>query len=324
VDPEPVGGVAADAGFQGGVDVPHQVFDAPAFAVFLHADGLANIQYPLPQAHAVADGHEDDALVPHGQDDRRAGGPGVVSEEGQLDAAAAIRLVAGQDEQLAAFRHRPFEIVRAGAAVHQDVAGDGAHPIHELVQLRRANAAIRGHGLIPGDQGGHAVGQLKIAEMAAGEDTVHQPPFRVHRPHPFGTFDGEDRAEPGIVHGHAFHRAGIHLPQPAEVFLGDVADFRRGLFIAEAAGQILQCHLAMPPIHPKSQRPSAAAQERNPAHRQRLNERQKGAGEEIEQMFHEEATKAAEAVVVASVLVNGAMDTRVECIACPPFKKSLL
>src|SRR5208283_4883326 len=66
--PEPVGGVAAYGGLEGAVDVGHDLGHGPGLAVLVGGDFLVGLDAPAGEADAVADGHEEGAIVAQGED----------------------------------------------------------------------------------------------------------------------------------------------------------------------------------------------------------------------------------------------------------------
>src|SRR5258708_1903202 len=88
------------------------------------------------------------------------------------------------------------------------------------------------------------------------------------------------------THRRSFDGTTISLADAPVIFLHEGADFFRRFFFAKTYCQIIECHMTMPCINPISQCAASAPDARDDCKRQRLQQREKTARENVEQVVH--------------------------------------
>lgn len=120
VDPEPVGGVLEDGGFEGGVHFVDDVGDIAGLSIGQAGrDFFAGLDMPAGEAGAMADGGIEGAIVAEGEDGGGGGGGAGVAEEFAEGSASAAVLIREQPEGPSAFLEGGAEGGGVGAAFEE-------------------------------------------------------------------------------------------------------------------------------------------------------------------------------------------------------------
>src|SRR4051812_35493186 len=98
MNPEPVGGIAANGNFKGTVHVQHDGFRRAGLAVFVDGNFVAHFNAPMTEAGAITNGCMQRKTVAHGKYRRRFGGGTIMAEERNTHAAIASVLVGEETE----------------------------------------------------------------------------------------------------------------------------------------------------------------------------------------------------------------------------------
>ena len=98
VDPEPVGGIAADRRFQHRVNVAGDILDRPAASIYGRGNRRAVLEAPFAEARAKTNGHMQRAAISQRKNRRGGGDRAIMAQKGQPQSLGTRVLVGEQPD----------------------------------------------------------------------------------------------------------------------------------------------------------------------------------------------------------------------------------
>ena len=235
-------------------------------------DRLTDFDTPSAQGHPIAERGEEGAIVAQGEHGGCRGGGTFTAEERSPNALGAAVLVGEQTQDESALAQSVLERGGFETAFEKEATGLFADGLEHLIEGGRIQGAVGGGELVSGHEPGHFGKELEVAEVPDGKHEVRPTGTGGVRAHVFQSVDFQDFPQAGGVEGGGFYGASEVLADAPEVFAGEGSDLRGGEFGAEAVGEVIAGHSAVPRVEAIDKVTAYAAEPGQSRERQGLEE----------------------------------------------------
>ena len=280
VDPEPVGWVASDGGFEGTVDIEHNGAGGAGLAILVGGDFCALLYAPLGQPHPIANAGVKGAIVTQSKDGRRRGGGALVSEEWETNAIIACVLVREQTERNSGLTHKGSKRGGIETAFKEPATRAVPEVLEQTVERRLAETAISGSALVSRGELAKAGVEFEIAEVADGADHGTRRRRRRVGEGWRGEFDAGTKGFE--IHGCGFDGASKVFANAAEVFASERANFGGRFFVSQTEGEIAEGDAPMAGVETPNEEAAEPPEPRHELERESLDKDYESVGEEVE------------------------------------------